>query len=39
MKEKALAFLAEHAEDAAALAKLNDRINAKLAEKRESEGN
>jgi hypothetical protein len=39
VKEKALAFLAEHAADAAALAKLNDRINAKLAEKRESEGN
>jgi hypothetical protein len=39
VKEKALAFLAEHAGDAAALAKLNDRINAKLAEKREAEGN
>jgi hypothetical protein len=38
VKEKALAFLEQHAADAAALAKLNDRLNAKLAE-REQEGN
>jgi hypothetical protein len=38
VEEKALAFLEQHANDAAALAKLNDRINAKLAE-REQEGN
>lgn len=39
VKEKALAFLKDHEGDAAALAKLNDRLNAKLAEKREAEGN
>lgn len=38
VKEKALAFLAEHVSNAAALAKLNDRMNAKLAE-REQGGN
>jgi hypothetical protein len=38
VKEKAFAFLAEHSADAAALARLNDRLNAKLAE-REQEGN
>jgi hypothetical protein len=35
---KALAFLDQHDGNAAALAKLNDRINAKLNEKHESEG-
>jgi hypothetical protein len=35
---KAMAFLEQHGDDAAALAKLNSRINAKLAE-REQEGN
>jgi hypothetical protein len=38
VKEKAFTFLAEHSADAAALARLNDRLNAKLAE-REQEGN
>lgn len=38
VQEKSLAFLAEHGEDAAALARLNDRLNAKLAE-REQKGN
>jgi hypothetical protein len=32
-------YLAKHAGDAGALAKLNDRLNGKLAEKREQEGN
>jgi hypothetical protein len=35
----AAAYLEEHAGDASALAKLNDRLNGKLAEKREQEGN
>jgi hypothetical protein len=38
VKEKALVFLAEHGGDVVALAKLNDRLNAKLGEKREQEG-
>jgi hypothetical protein len=38
VQEKALEFLAQHAEDAGALARLNDKLNAKLAQKRE-EGN
>lgn len=36
---KALAYLEQHAGDAAWLAKLNDKLNAKLAEKREQGGN
>jgi hypothetical protein len=35
----AVDFLEKHAGEATALAKLNDRLNGKLAEKRESEGN
>jgi hypothetical protein len=35
----AAGYLAQHGGDAAALAKLNDRLNGKLAEKREQEGN
>jgi hypothetical protein len=38
VQEKALAFIEQHATDAAALAKANDRLNAKLAE-REQGGN
>jgi hypothetical protein len=38
VEEKSLAFVAEHENDAAALAKLNDRLNAKLAA-REQGGN
>jgi hypothetical protein len=39
VETKALEFLKQHAGDASALAKLNDRINAKLGEKHEQEGN
>lgn len=39
VETKALEFLKQHAEDVSALAKLNDRINAKLGEKHEREGN
>jgi hypothetical protein len=35
----AVAYLAEHAGDATALAKLNDRLNGKLGDKAEQEGN
>jgi hypothetical protein len=38
IETKAMEFLTQHAGDAGALAKINDRINAKLAEKREQEG-
>lgn len=38
VEEKAMAFLEQHAGDAKALVKLNDRLNALLAEKREAEG-
>lgn len=38
VEAKAMEFLKQHAGDASALAKLNDRMNAKLGEKREQEG-
>jgi hypothetical protein len=38
IEAKAREFLGKNGKDAAALAKLNDRLNAKLAEKREREG-
>jgi hypothetical protein len=38
IQAKALAVLAEHAEDVTMLRKLNDRLNAKIAEKHEKEG-
>ncbi len=39
IEEKAVAYLEQHPGDAVALAKLNDKLNAKLGEKHQQEGN